>query len=209
MKQVIKAIIFDMDGVLIDAKDWHYEALNMSLRTFGLEISRHEHLTTYDGLSTRHKLEMLSEIYHLPKSLHSFVNDLKQRYTMDMVHKLCKPTFIHQYALSHLSLDGYKLAVASNSVRDSVEVMMNKSNLMQYLEFYLSNQDVVKSKPDPEIYDVAIQRLGLKPGECVVVEDNENGIRAAKGANAHVLEVKDVSDVTYQRIKSFIAEVEK
>ena len=87
--------------------------------------------------------------------------------------------------------------------------MMNKSNLMQYLEFYLSNQDVVKSKPDPEIYDVAIQRLGLKPGECVVVEDNENGIRAAKGANAHVLEVKDVSDVTYQRIKSFIAEVEK
>ena len=80
---------------------------------------------------------------------------------------------------------------------------------MQYLEFYLSNQDVVKSKPDPEIYDVAIQRLGLKPGECVVVEDNENGIRAAKGANAHVLEVKDVSDVTYQRIKSFIAEVEK
>ena len=55
----IKAVIFDMDGVLIDAKDWHYEALNMALRTFGLEISRHDHLTTYDGLSTKHKLEML------------------------------------------------------------------------------------------------------------------------------------------------------
>ena len=118
----IKAVIFDMDGVLIDAKDWHYEALNMALRTFGLEISRHDHLTTYDGLSTKHKLEMLGKIYHLPTSLHVFINELKQRYTMDMVHKLCKPTFIHQYALSHLKQDGYRIAVASNSVRDSVDI---------------------------------------------------------------------------------------
>jgi beta-phosphoglucomutase-like phosphatase (HAD superfamily) len=206
---IIKAVIFDMDGVLIDAKDWHYEALNMALRTFGLEISRHDHLTTYDGLSTKHKLEMLSQIYHLPKSLHGFINDLKQSFTMDMVQQLCKPTFIHQYALSHLKLDGYKLAVASNSVRDSVDTMMRKANLMQYLEFYLSNQDVSKSKPDPEIYDTAIKKLGLFPEECVVVEDNENGIKAARGANANVLVVEDVTDVTYQRIKQFIAEVEK
>ena len=206
---IIKAGIFDMEGVLIDAKDWHYEALNMALRTFGLEISRHDHLTTYDGLSTKHKLEMLSQIYHLPKSLHGFINDLKQSFTMDMVQQLCKPTFIHQYALSHLKLDGYKLAVASNSVRDSVDTMMRKANLMQYLEFYLSNQDVSKSKPDPEIYDTAIKKLGLFPEECVVVEDNENGIKAARGANANVLVVEDVTDVTYQRIKQFIAEVEK
>ena len=181
----------------------------MALRTFGLEISRHDHLTTYDGLSTKHKLEMLSQIYHLPKSLHGFINDLKQSFTMDMVQQLCKPTFIHQYALSHLKLDGYKLAVASNSVRDSVDTMMRKANLMQYLEFYLSNQDVSKSKPDPEIYDTAIKKLGLFPEECVVVEDNENGIKAARGANANVLVVEDVTDVTYQRIKQFIAEVEK
>jgi beta-phosphoglucomutase-like phosphatase (HAD superfamily) len=91
----IKAVIFDMDGVLIDAKDWHFEALNMALHTFGFEISRHDHLITYDGLSTKHKLEMLGTIYRLPKSLHPFINDLKQRYTMDIVHKLCRPTFIH------------------------------------------------------------------------------------------------------------------
>ena len=205
---MIKAIIFDMDGVLIDAKDWHYDALNMALRTFGLEISRHEHLTTYDGLSTKHKLEMLSEIYHLPKTLHSFVNELKQQYTMDMVHKLCKPTFIHQYALSHLKQDGYLLAVASNSIRDSVDIMMKKSKLEQYLEFFLSNQDVKNSKPNPEIYLTAIDKLALKPEECVVVEDNENGIRAARASGANVLVVNDVMDVTYQNIKAFIREIE-
>ena len=56
----IKAVLFDMDGVLIDAKEWHYEALNRALALFGMPISRFEHLTTFDGLPTRKKLEMLS-----------------------------------------------------------------------------------------------------------------------------------------------------
>jgi beta-phosphoglucomutase len=53
---MIKAVVFDMDGVLIEAKDWHYEALNRALKLFGYEISRYEHLTTFDGLPTRRKL---------------------------------------------------------------------------------------------------------------------------------------------------------
>ncbi|WP_185022353.1 HAD hydrolase-like protein, partial [Pseudomonas fluorescens] len=57
---MIKAVIFDMDGVLIEAKDWHYDALNKALNLFGYNISRHDHLTSYDGLPTAHKLEMLS-----------------------------------------------------------------------------------------------------------------------------------------------------
>jgi beta-phosphoglucomutase-like phosphatase (HAD superfamily) len=59
---MIKATIFDMDGVLIEAKDWHYEALNRALNLFGFEISRYQHLTTYNGLPTRKKLEMLSSM---------------------------------------------------------------------------------------------------------------------------------------------------
>lgn len=85
---------------------------------------------------------------------------------------------------------------------------MRKANLMQYLEFFLSNQYVEKSKPDPEIYENAIRKLGLTPSECVIVEDNEHGIRAARDAKAHVLEVKVVTDVTYQRITAFIKEIE-
>src|SRR3954465_5329544 len=95
----IKAIIFDMDGVLIDAKDWHYEALNKALGLFGMEISRYDHLVTYDGLPTRRKLEMLTLERGLPIELHAFINDMKQRYTMDLVHQNCKPTFSHEFAL--------------------------------------------------------------------------------------------------------------
>lgn len=204
----IKAVIFDMDGVLIDAKDWHYEALNKALAIFGLEINRHDHLVTFDGLSTSQKLNILSKTHSLPESLHAFINEMKQQYTMDITNQLCKPTFHHQFALSKLKSDGYLLAVASNSIKNSVHAMMDKSELLEYLEFYLSNQDVENAKPDPEIYDLAISRLGLQPNECVVVEDNENGIRAAKEAGAHVLEVKDINGTNYDAIKEFIEEVE-
>ena len=202
---MIKAVIFDMDGVLIEAKDWHYEALNRALRLFGLEISRYEHLTTFDGLPTRRKLQMLSAQGTLPAELHEFLNDMKQRYTMEIVNSQCKPRFNHEYALSKLKVRGYRLAVCSNSVRDTIDVMMRKAALMPYLEFFVSNQDVTKPKPDPEMYDVAIARLGLAPNECLILEDNENGIKAARAAGGHVMEIGDVGDVTYAAIAAHIA----
>lgn len=206
---MIKAIIFDMDGVLIEAKDWHYEALNKALSLFGFEISRYDHLVTFDGLPTSRKLEMLSVERGLPRSLHKFINEMKQQYTMDYVYTCCKPRFIHQYALSRLRAEGYRLALASNSIRKTVELMLDKADLSQYMEFLLSNQDVVKAKPDPEIYLAAIKRLELKPEECLIAEDNQNGIQAALASGAHLFKVDTVNDVTYTNIKRRIEEIEK
>ena len=81
MKGQIKAVLFDMDGVLVNAKDWHYEAFNKALEVFGMPISRSEHLSLYDGLPTRAKLQMLTEKKHLPVQLHEFLNKLKQSFT--------------------------------------------------------------------------------------------------------------------------------
>lgn len=204
----IKAVIFDMDGVLIEAKDWHYEALNKALGLFGMEISRYDHLVTYDGLPTKKKLEMLSTERGLPIDLHTFINDMKQQYTMEIVYAQCKPRFFHEYALSRLKQEGYKLAVASNSVRKTVQIMMEQSALSGYLAFYLSNQDVSIGKPDPEIYTKAIKQLGLSPKECLIIEDNEKGIQAAKGSGAWVMEVDEVEEVNYQNIMNHIVRIE-
>jgi HAD superfamily hydrolase (TIGR01509 family) len=204
----ISAIIFDMDGVLIEAKEWHYQALNKALGLFGMEISRYDHLVTYDGLPTKTKLQMLSVERGLPKGLHNFINEMKQQYTMDIVHAECKPRFYHEYALAKLKSEGYKMAVCSNSIRSTVEVMMQKSLLEGYLDFYISNQDVTHPKPSPEMYNKAISKLGLSPQECLVVEDNENGIKAALASGAHVLRVKSVEDVNYQNVKHAISNIE-
>lgn len=205
----VKAIIFDMDGVLIDAKDWHYEALNKALRLFGFEISRYDHLVTYDGLPTSRKLEMLTEERGLPIKLHDFINTMKQKYTMEITHIKCRPMFQHEYALSKLKARGYRLALASNSIRNTVEVMLTKSNLSSYMEFILSNQDVDMPKPAPDIYLKAIARLSVRPEECLILEDNENGIRAARATGANVLVVNDVKDVTLQKITAEISNIEK
>lgn len=200
----IKAVIFDMDGVLIEAKEWHYVALNRALALFGYEISRYDHLVTYDGLPTSKKLEMLSMEKDMPRRLHKFINELKQQYTVDKIFTDCHPVFTHEYALSMLKKEGYHIAVASNSIRHTIDLMMEKSNLIEYLDFFLSNQDVYKPKPDPEIYTKAVQRLNLSPEECLVVEDNHNGIQAAKSAGTHVMEVGTVYDVNYANIKKHI-----
>ena len=198
-----------MDGVLIEAKDWHYLALNRALALFGAEISRYDHVVTYDGLPTKKKLEMLSEERGLPLLLHDFINLLKQQYTTEIVYTHCKPRFQHEYLLSRLKQENYKLAVASNSIRETVRIMMQQSALLGYLDFFLSNQDVTKGKPDPEIYLKAIHLLGLSPKECLIVEDNEKGIKAAKASGAHLLEVADVEEVNYWNIMNRILIIEK
>ena len=202
----IKAVIFDMDGVLIDAKDWHYEALNRALGLFGAEISRYDHLHTFDGLPTRVKLEMVSEGQFLPKELHGFINELKQDYTAELIHQKCHPMFHHEYALSRLRSEGYQIAVCSNSIRSTIELMMEKAHLKQYLDLIVSNEDVKIAKPDPEMYITAMQKLGLHPDECIVVEDNPKGIQAGKASGAAVLEVATVYDVNYENISRKIKE---
>ena len=204
----IKAVLFDMDGVLIEAKDWHYEALNKALGLFGMEISRYDHLVTYDGLPTKRKLDMLTMERGLAKELHPFVYEMKQLYTMEIVYTQCKPRFYHEYALSKLKSQNYKIAVCSNAIRNSVEVMMKKAALYDYLDFFISNQDVKKGKPDPEMYNTAIKRLDLQPEECMIIEDNEKGIQAARASKAFVMEVDTVDDANYQNIMDHIRRFE-
>ncbi|MYM36634.1 HAD-IA family hydrolase [Duganella sp. FT94W] len=204
----IKAIIFDMDGVLIDAKEWHFEALNRALTLFGMAISRYDHLVTYDGLPTKTKLRMLSLERGLPEALHGFINEMKQIYTMEVIYARCKPVFQHQFALSRLRAQGYRMAVCSNSIRHTIAMMLERAELLPFLEFYLSNEDVAAPKPAPDMYLQAIARLGLRPDQCLIVEDNPNGIKAARDSGAHVLCVHDVREVNYANIAQTLADLE-
>jgi HAD superfamily hydrolase (TIGR01509 family) len=205
--QAIKSVVFDMDGVLIDAKEWHYEALNRALAHYGFTITRAEHLETFDGLPTRRKLELLSSEKGLPRDLHPAINRLKQDYTLDLIETECRPVWHHQRALGSLKRDGYTLGLASNSIRRTIERMMSLAQLDGFLDFMLSNEDVSQPKPSPEIYLAAARRAGVTPEQCVVVEDNHHGIEAATRAGANVLAVGGVDDVTYENIGEFIGQM--
>lgn len=203
----VRAVLFDMDGVLIDAKEWHFEALNRALALYGYEIPLSEHLLYYDGLPTKVKLQKLSVENGLPTELHDEINKKKQEFTMELVKERCQPNPIHEKCLYELKSRGYHIACCSNSIRNTIETMMRCAHLDKYLEFIVSNQDVKNPKPDPEIYITAMKKLNLKPEECLIIEDNENGIRAALASGGHLLAVKNVNEVNWQNISNKIKEI--
>lgn len=200
----IRAVIFDMDGVLVDAKELHYEALNQALHLFGFTISRSKHLARYDGLPTRTKLDMLSQETALPRSLHGFINRMKQCYTVRLARAHLSPNAEHIHALRKLRQDGLVVGLASNSIRASIHDMIGLVGLSEYFSFMLSNEDVARPKPDPDIYLRALALARVRAEECLVIEDNPFGIQAARSAGTHVLPVSGVEDVTYERIHQAI-----
>ncbi len=208
MATKITTIIFDLDGVLVDATEWHYDALNRALGLFGYTITRYEHLSAYNGLPTRKKLAMLSVEKGLPQPLHGLINRLKQLYTREEIFMQCRPVFEKEYMMSRLKREGYRLAVCSNAIRESVDLMISKSGLSEYFEFLISNEDVERPKPDPQMYLLAIERFGCSSGEVIIVEDAPHGVEAARRTGAHVCQVSGFDDVDYSRIRSFIDRVE-
>ncbi len=206
---MIKGILFDLDGVLIDAKDWHYEALNNALMKFDCSpIDRQEHLSTFDGLPTRTKLDILTEKGRVPKEMHDSIYNEKQKLTMKYVQDKTKPVKKHIEALKKLKKDGYILAVCSNAIRPSVKTMLENAGIIDYFKFYLSNEDVNNPKPNPEIYLKAANKLGLKKDECLAIEDNEKGFKSVNSAGVNLMKVKTVHDVYYENIKNNIERVE-
>lgn len=199
---MIKLIIFDLDGVLVDAKDIHYEALNKALASIDPKyiIGIDEHLSKYDGLNTTKKLAMLTESKGLPENMHDYVWKQKQEETINII-KTYSPDERLIEVLRRLKNDGFTIAVASNSIRETVKFMLLRKGFMDYVDFFLSNQDVKFPKPSSEIYLQCMIKAGISPKETIIVEDSHIGRKAAISSGAYLFAVKDSNDVKYEPIK--------
>ena len=203
---MVKLVIFDLDGVLVEAKNIHYEALNDALGdTYA--ISWEEHLSIYDGLKTNQKLEMLTQRKGLPIESHEEIWINKQKLTLQKLKEL-EPSQVLQSTMENLSNDGYKIAVCSNSIRKTVLTVISKLGLMEYMDYIISNEDVQNSKPHPEMYWRAISKMGCLPEETLIVEDSPYGLLAASRSKAHILRVKNPKEVTYDNINKKLKEIE-
>ena len=205
MKMGIQAIVFDMDGVLIDARDWHFDALNQSLELFGYTISLEDHLGRFDGLPTRDKLKILTQEQGLPATLHGLINRIKQERTLRIASAKCYPQAHHLILLAALKRSGLKIGLATNSVRETTEVMLKQAGLFDFFDAVVTNQDVTNAKPDPEIYFTAMRLLGASPQNTLIVEDNPHGIAAAKASGARVCEVSDPSQVHLENLNPYFS----
>ena len=206
---MIKAVIFDMDGVLVDADKWHFNALNVALQHSDVDpISWQEHLTVYKGIPTRSKLEILTARKGLSPELWDKIHETKQEVTEQIIASFCQPDLEKVEMMRLLGRD-YRVVVCSNAVRHTVETMLDRGGLLPHVDFYLSNQDVERAKPHPEIYLKAFELLGLAPDECVIVEDSDVGKAAAAAAGGVLCSVNDPADVNYYRVMRTLREADR
>lgn len=192
---MIKLIVFDLDGVLVEAKLIHFEALNEALGS-EYAIDWNDHLGKYDGLKTNQKLEMLTREKNLPIESYAEIWRKKQELTLLKLNNLQKsPQLIA--CMSKLVEDGYKLAVCSNSIRRTVLTVLSKLDIIQYFDLILSNEDVMTSKPHPEIYWKAMSKMRVLPEETLIVEDSPYGLLAASRSRASVFRVASPKEISY------------
>jgi len=193
-----KLIIFDLDGVLVEAKDIHFKTLNQALWEIGQSdkyvISEAEHLSIYDGLKTNQKLELLTQNKGLHPNTYEKVWNRKQHLTIEAITEL-QLDFDKIELFKELRSRGYKLACCSNSIRRSVLVMLAKIGIIEYMDLILSNEDVKNSKPHPEMYWKAMSMMGVLPEETLIVEDSPHGLLAASRSRANVLRVDNPKDL--------------
>jgi HAD superfamily hydrolase (TIGR01509 family) len=198
---MIKLVIFDLDGVLVEAKNIHFEAFNKALGKYA--ISWDEHLSIYDGLKTNQKLDMLHERKGLSKEQFKEIWNNKQTYTLQALRNLkTNPDLVT--TMTMLVNEGYKLAVCSNSIRKTVLTVLSKLGIIEFFDLILSNEDVKNSKPHPEIYWKAISEMNCLPEETLIVEDSPYGLLSASRSKSHILRVGSPKEVTYINIKKKI-----
>lgn len=205
----IKLILCDLDGVLCDCRDMHYETLNKALAEYDSRyiINREEHLSKYDGLNTNAKLKMLSREKGLIEAAHLIIYQTKQKYTLEAINEMTVDTRM-RLVLRKLKEDGYTIAVASNSIRQTLKMMLVKRGLIEYIDFYYSNEDVKHPKPSTEIYLKCMIKANVSPKETLILEDSQHGRKGALASGAHLMGIKNTSDVTYDNIKKMIGSIQ-
>ena len=198
---MIKAIIFDLDGVLVDTKKIHFEALNISLKKFKFqEISIDDHEKIYDGLPTLEKLNILNKKKKLPKTYFSKINKYKQQVTSKILKKRIKKNRKIFNMMKYLH-NNYKIAVATNAVASTLNICLNKLEIKKYVDFKLSNEDIKHSKPNPEIYLRVFIEFGIYPSEALIIEDSHYGREAAISSGAKLLPIKKIKELNLKKIK--------
>lgn len=210
MPNKIKAIIFDLDGVLVDARTLHFEAFRQAFESLcpPHTLSWKEHEKLYDGLSTRQKLEKMINSNIISEETARKVSYEKQKLTNTLIEKTItvRPYLIE--LLSTLCSEGYILACATNSIRETLDLMLTTLKVSEFFSFTLSNNDVENPKPSPEIYSHSFNKLGFLPEQCLICEDSPHGKKAAYSSSAHVLEIEDANDLTIQKIHQKINSIE-
>ena len=194
MSKAAGHIAFDLDGCLWDSDRSHFDAVNIALAAYGERITEEEHLTTFKGLPTKKKLAMLTEMGRLPAQVHEEVEHRKREATLLAIEQTLQRHEVTALLLG-LRASGWRMCCCSNSIRSTVQAVLLRMGILDYMDFILSNEDVRAAKPAPEMYQKASRIFGIIPDSLVVIEDGEAGKQAARSAGCRLIAVAGPQEV--------------
>lgn len=197
---MIRAILMDLDGVLVDATEWHRVAFTDALEAFGIQITRELHDDVLNGLPTWKKLEKLQ----IPEELWDEIEDKKRDYFDKILEEYCKPDREKVQLLKALKAKRYRIGVCSNARTLTTYRMLERAGLLPYVDRVYGSDDVENPKPNPEIYQKAMKDLVVGAHQTVIVEDSKPGVEAAKASLATVVVTPSYHDVNRDLLKEYL-----
>jgi HAD superfamily hydrolase (TIGR01509 family) len=197
-----KLVIWDLDGVLLNSREIHFKALNLAL-PLEYQISWEEHLSKYDGLPTTKKLRLLTDEKGLPADMYDDIWAAKQYHTIEL-YKNIRPDRALLDMMLHLKENNIRIAVASNSIRNTMVMALSRLGIIEQIDYMVSNEDVKHPKPFPEMYWQAMTAMKTLPAHTVIIEDSHIGREAALSSCAHLIPVRDSTDLNDDLILGII-----
>lgn len=187
----MKAIIFDFDGLLVDTEIISFKVYQKLLADYGFSFSKEEYAKHYSGKTEAANVARLIDTYHLPWTQQEGFNqvvEIEKRFIAEGVE-------LKQGAnqlLTYLKNKGLKAALATSSTKDRAMDILQKHEIHQFFDVFVFSEDVQRSKPDPEVFLKACEKLDIAHDEAIVLEDSENGILAAWQAQIPVICIPDM-----------------
>lgn len=179
---LLKAVIFDMDGVIIDSEPLHAKAAVLALKQYNLDITE-EYCTPFIGSTTKHMCETIVQQFSLDVSAEE-LTETNNRMKESLARiKGYPPVPYVKELIKDLHSNGLRLLIASSSPRSAIEFVLESLDLHPYFEGYISGMDIKRPKPAPDIFLKAVKQLGLTIDDCIIIEDSSNGVNAACNAN--------------------------
>ncbi len=186
MKTKIQAVIFDMDGVLIDSEPLFDQHMEKYLPTLGITVEK-AYYEQFRGVTIKYQWTTIKNDFSLDYSLEYLMQTARTSYFNFLLSSKLHAVPGVKSLINSLQKKNFRLALASSASLQRIKLFLEKLSLLDIFEVIICGDDVKKSKPAPDIYLKAAGRLGVQPLNCVVIEDATNGILAAKAASMKVI----------------------
>lgn len=207
---MIKLIIFDLDGVLVDTKKTHYKAFNLALKKnhIDYQISFSEHIKKFEGLPTKEKINILIKEKKIDKKYSKKIYLNKQSLTAKLLKKEVKYSR-KTFELFKKLKKNFNIAIATNSINSTLNTCIKNLGIKKYINFAIGTNQIKHTKPHPEIYLKCLIKFGCMPRETLIIEDSYVGRLAAKESSCNLMPIKEIKEVNYSNIMKSVDMLKK